>query len=103
MDSPVTLDLYLGLAVGVACVLLCTASITDRLRREIARVWTVLDCTFCTSIWLSLAAATTFQGEMPWILRVGAVAAVANTAVLVIHMSISTVQEDENEPDASDS
>lgn len=93
------LDAYLGLAVGVLCVVLCTSRAGEYLRDRVNPLG-VLDCHFCTSCWLALASSLAFRGEIQWYLRAGAIAAVANLAILVIHMSISTVSEPENELDS---
>jgi len=76
-----------GLSAGVVVVILCTSTIAEPIRR-IPYLSKVLECTFCTSIWVSLAFSFPH-----WQLTL-AVAAIANITVLLTHWSIATVEDE---------
>jgi len=81
-----------GLTAGVITVILCTATITEPLRR----VWglrKLLACPFCTSVWVSLAVCHDM------IMLSAACCAVANITVLLIHLSMTTYDYEDEECD----
>ena len=72
-------------AVGVLVTLLCTASITEKVR-DFARTKhvTVLDCPYCTSFWVSFVvdpSPTYFVTVLT-----------GNIAIMLIHWSMATYQ-----------
>ncbi|MCP4897559.1 MAG: DUF1360 domain-containing protein [bacterium] len=78
-----------GLTAGVIVVILCTASIAEPLRK-LPFLGRLLDCPFCTSIWVSLAiAAPVWKATF-------AIAAIANFTVLLIHWSMAGYDEETN-------
>jgi hypothetical protein len=82
-----------GLAAGAITVLICTSKAFAPVRKLAERVHPIggqlLNCCFCTSWWVSLAMLEEFTLKQ-W----AATVAIANLAVLVIHMSIASVEED---------
>lgn len=107
------LDLYTALAIGVACVIICTSDAMQWFRDFVASMsdtpmwyieWPVklINCTFCTSVWLSLLAVTTIYPATDayliaaWpLLRAGTICALANITILLIHLSMATIGSDE--------
>ena len=81
-----------GLSAGALTVILCTAEIAEPLRRWIKYP---LHCPFCTSYWASLL----FDPSM----TVLATMAVANIAILLIHWSMSTYEQETSEGEAETS
>ena len=79
-----------GLTAGVLTVLLCTASITEPLRR-IPGLRKLLACHFCTSVWGSLAVC------WDMIMISAACCAIANITVLLIHLSMTTYEHEYEE------
>ncbi|MHC4355560.1 MAG: hypothetical protein ACYS0H_22905 [Planctomycetota bacterium] len=87
-----------GLAAGALTVLLCSSKagnlatgwVASRLSGRKKKWWVSLtSCTFCSSWWISLAMLNEFTLR-EW----AATVAIANITVLLIHWSISTVEED---------
>lgn len=77
-----------GLSVGAVTVALCTSQISSSLRR-LPYLRRVLGCCFCSSFWLSLAfdpSGTVF-----------ATMAVGNVTILLIHWSMTTYGDDDEE------
>jgi len=79
-----------GLCAGTLTVILCTSGIASGLRR-IPYLRSVLQCPFCSSLYCSLLFDPT--------LSILATMGVANIAVLLIHLSMSTYQLDEENDD----
>lgn len=83
-----------GLAAGAITVLLCTSH-AGRWFRQTMSLFKFTDqlanCCFCMSWWISIAMLDKFSLSQ-W----AATVAVANITVLLIHMSMSTVEEDDD-------
>jgi len=88
------LDLYLAMATATLTVCISTAEIGHFLRKRFNPAG-VLNCVFCTSIWVA-AVLTSFTGFDSFWLRVPAIVAVSNVAILLIHLGMSIVG-DEND------
>lgn len=71
-----------GAYVGAIVTLLCTASITQRLRDVVRPRTKVLECAYCTSFWVSLFV----DPSMTYLATV----TFGNVAIMLIHWSIST-------------
>jgi hypothetical protein len=84
-----------GLTVGVVTVVLCTATITEPLRR---RFGGFLHCTFCTSCWLGVSPAFHAAGNPLY--NWGSIVAIGSLAVMIIHSSIATTGDDNVERDS---
>ena len=86
-----------GLAAGALTVLVCTSKAFAPVRKIADRVpllGQLLNCCFCTSWWISLAMLEDYTLKQ-W----AATVTVANIAILLIHLSIATVEgEDDVEP-----
>ena len=78
-----------GAAVGALVTLLCTASITKRLRNVVRRRTKVLDCAYCTSFWVTLLVdfSSTYLATVTF----------ANIAVMLIHWSLATYEQQEDQ------
>ena len=87
-------DIYCALTVSFVTVLLCTMSVTSRLRTFTRKITDVLECTYCTTFWLSLAIVPT-QSWTNLLIRILAVAAASNILVLLIHLSLYMETEDD--------
>lgn len=86
-----------GLAAGAITVLICTSSAGEWVRRKLAAVPYVsqlINCCFCTSWWVSIAMLEKFT-LVEW----AATVAIANITVLLIHLGIATVGEEQDELD----
>lgn len=81
-------DVYAALAVAYLTVTLTTMSIAEPVRRFINRFTNLLHCNFCTSFWVSLGV-TSWVGLHDLPLRVLAVAALANIAILLLDLSLT--------------
>lgn len=81
-----------GLATGALAVLLCTSSAGGWVRELLGRVHTRIDqfvnCCFCATWWISIAMLENFT-LVEW----AATVAVANITVLLIHMSLGSVED----------
>jgi hypothetical protein len=86
-----------GLAAGALCVLLCSSKVgekaTDLFEKVVPKYLRpgynyLVNCTFCTSWWISLAMLDNFSVK-EW----AATVAVANITVLLIHWGLSTEGE----------
>jgi len=79
-----------GLAAGAITVLICTSRVGGVVRRFgerlHPRLGELLNCTFCTSWWVSIAMLNEYTIK-EW----AATVAIANLVVLGIHMSIATI------------
>ena len=86
-----------GLAAGALAVLLCTSSAGEWIRNLLGRVHTrvnqFMNCCFCATWWISIAMLENFT-LTEW----AATVAVANITVLLIHMSLGSVQDEEDTP-----
>lgn len=83
-------DIYLALATAAITVLLCTADITEGFRQSV-RILKVFDCPFCTSWWVAFALMCRDLPLQDWWIRLPAIVCVANIAILLIHLSLTTV------------
>jgi hypothetical protein len=85
--------LVAGLAAGALTVLVCTSKAGALVRKLGGRIHptlgSLLNCSFCTSWWISLAMLDEFT-----LTQWAATVAIANLTVLGIHMSIATVEEE---------
>ena len=84
-----------GLAAGALTVLICTSSAGEWIRRKseaVPYVNQIINCCFCTSWWVSIAMLEKFT-LVEW----AATVAVANITVLLIHLSVATVGDEDNE------
>jgi hypothetical protein len=88
-----------GLAAGALVVLICSSKAGEKatdLFEKIVPKWIrptynyLVNCTFCTSWWVSLAMLGEFSVK-EW----AATVAVANIVVLLIHWSLSTTGEED--------
>jgi len=75
-----------GLGAGTATVILCTTGIAEPIRRWIKKP---LHCPICTSFWAALAFDPT--------LTVLATMGIANITVLLLHWSMATYANEEDE------
>lgn len=89
------IDLDIALAAAAITVLLSTADITARFR-ELVRPIKVFDCPFCLSWWTSLALMATESLQYIWI-RWPAIVCLANIGILLIHLAIATVANEEED------
>ena len=73
--------------VGVLVTLLCTASITQRLRDYVGKYVTVLECPYCTSFWVALVVdpSSTYLTTV----------LTGNIAVMLIHWSMATYADED--------
>ncbi len=82
-----------GLAAGALAVLLCTSSLGAGLRNWVGkaheRVHQLVNCCFCATWWISIAMLENFT-LVEW----AATVAIANFTVLIIHMSMGSVEEE---------
>lgn len=90
-----------GLAAGALCVLLCSSKAGEKFTGCLERVIPkrirpaynyFVSCTFCTSWWISLSLLDKFTIK-EW----AATVAAANITVLLIHWSLSTEGEEDEE------
>jgi len=92
------IDLYLAMATAAVCVLFCTSSIMGPVR-QLAKPLRVLECPFCFSWWVAaLAIIYESGGECftYWLytpIRWCAVVCLANIGILLIHLSMATIEE----------
>ena len=86
-----------GLATGALCVLLCSSKVGEKVTNLFERIVPkrirpgynyLVNCTFCTSWWISVAMLDKFTIK-EW----AATVAVANITVLLIHLALSTEGE----------
>lgn len=80
-----------GLAAGALTVLVCTSHVGEWVRNRLSNVPYVsqlVNCCFCTSIWISCAMLEKFSLR-EWMATV----AVANISILLLHLSFATVPE----------
>lgn len=77
-----------GATVGVIVTLLCTASITEPIRKALKRI-KVLECPYCTSFWVAIAIDPSFTYF--------ATVLFANIAIMLVHWSLATYQEQEDQ------
>lgn len=83
--------IYIGLAVAAITMTICEAEITRGLRERF-NPWHLLDCTFCTSFWVSAGVTITDFS----LIRCFALMTVASLGIFVIRLSTATVEyEDE--------
>lgn len=91
-----------GMAAGAITVLFCTSHIGEMVRRIAERLHPVAgqlaNCCFCTSWWVSIAMLEKFS-LVEW----AATVAIANFTVLLIHLGIATVGEEEDNVQEIDS
>ena len=84
-----------GLAAGAVTVLFCSSHLGGYFRRAAERLHPVAgqlaNCCFCTSWWVSIAMLENFS-----VTQWAATVAIANFTVLLIHLGIATVGEDED-------
>lgn len=78
-----------GAYVGALVTLLCTASITEKLRDYVRPHTKVLECPYCTSFWVSLLV----DPSMTYLATV----TFGNIAIMLIHWSLSTYQTQEGQ------
>ena len=90
-----------GLAAGALCVLLCSSKVGEKVTDLFEKVVPkcirpgysyLVNCTFCTSWWISLAMLDNFTVK-EW----AATVAVANITVLLIHLALSTEGREEDD------
>ncbi len=89
-----------GLAAGALAVLLCTSSLGEGLRNWVGRLHDRVDqfvnCCFCATWWISIAMLENFT-----VIEWAATVAVANFTVLIIHLSMGSVEDEPEEVSAS--
>lgn len=85
-----------GLAAGAITVLICTSSAGEWIRNRASqlheRLGSLFNCCFCTSWWVSIAMLEKFT-LVEW----AATVAIANITVLLIHLGMATVGDEDND------